>query len=106
MSGGTGPLYARCRDYLPVPESETCCGLFGALSLIRMVPDCEPFEFGVNVTIIVQVPPFAARDWPLAQLVPGAKAKLPLMEMLLMMSGVVPVFESVTDLGALVVCAV
>ena len=71
-----------------------------------MVPDCEPFELGVNVTSRVQLPPFGARDWPFAQLVPDAKAKLPLMEMLLMMSGVVPMFESVTGFGALVVCAV
>ena len=91
---------------MPVPESEICCGLLGALSLIRMVPDCEPFEFGVNVTIIVQVPPFAASDWPLAQLVPEANEKLPLMEMLLMMSGVVPTLESVTGFAALVVWAV
>ena len=103
MSGCTGPLYARYRDYLPVPESEICCGLFWELLFIRMAPDCEPFEFGVKVTSMVQLPPFGARDWPLAQLVPGANEKLPLMEMLLMESGVVPMFERVTDFGALMV---
>jgi len=72
--------------------------------MMRMAPDCEPFDVGVNVTIIVQLPPFGASDWLLAQLVPGVKAKLPLMEMLLMMSGVVPTFESVTGFGELVVC--
>ena len=88
---------------MPVPESEICCGLFSALSLILIAPDCDPFDVGVKVTSMVQLPPFAASDWPLAQLVPGAKAKLPLMEMLEISSGVVPTLESVTDFGALVV---
>jgi len=71
---------------------------------MRMVPDCEPFKFGVKVTSMVQLPPFGARDCPLAQLVPAANEKLPLMEMLLMESGVVPTLDNVTDFGALVVC--
>ena len=86
-----------------MPEREICCGLFWALSLILMVPDCEPFELGVKVTFMLQLL-LGAMDWPLAQEVPGAKAKLPLMEMLETISGVEPVLESVTDFGELVVC--
>jgi hypothetical protein len=34
-----------------VPDSETVCGLFWALSLMVNVPDFEPLVVGVNVTL-------------------------------------------------------
>ena len=52
-----------------MPESEICCGLFWELLLIRMVPDCEPFELGVKVTFMLQLV-LGAMVWLLAQEVP------------------------------------
>jgi len=40
---------------VPVPVSETLCGLFEALSVIVSVPVREPLAVGVNVTLTVQL---------------------------------------------------
>jgi hypothetical protein len=43
-----------------VPLSATVWGLFGALSLIVIVPDRVPDAVGVNVTLTVQLLPAAS----------------------------------------------
>lgn len=40
----------------PVPMRDTVCGLFGALSVIVIVPCCVPLAVGVKATKIWQVP--------------------------------------------------
>ena len=42
------------------PVSVTFCGLFDALSVIVMLADREPFAFGLNVTVSVQLAPGAS----------------------------------------------
>jgi hypothetical protein len=44
---------------VPVPESATVCGLFGALSVKVMLPDAAPAVVGEKVTLTVQDPPAA-----------------------------------------------
>ena len=62
---------------------------------------------GVNVTTIVQLPAAETVPPPSGQVLALVKAKLlalaPVIVMLLMVRGVLPVFDSVTVLGALVV---
>ena len=55
------------------PERETICGLSVALSTMTSVPARLPGTVGVNVTLIVQLPP-PARLVP--QLLPAAKSLL------------------------------
>ena len=52
------PCHPSCRGPLgsPVPEREICCGLRGALSLIKSKPLKGPVEVGFMVTVIVQFP--------------------------------------------------
>ncbi len=66
------------------------------------LPVRVPFAVGVNVTLITQLDPAATLSFPL-QVVPLARAKLPLIVTLVKLSGVFPVFVSVTVLAALVV---
>lgn len=62
---------------VPLPVSETVCGLFPALSVKVKVPVSNPTAWGVNVTSTSQwVPGFT----PLAHLFTGS-AKFPLIEM-------------------------
>ncbi len=42
---------------VPVPDNETICGLSVALSAMTSVPVLLPTAGGVNVTVIVQLPP-------------------------------------------------
>ena len=75
------------------------------MSVIVTSPLIWRFAVGVNVTLIVQAAP-GASDAMLGiveHVVPGAKAKLPLPLSPESISGVVPVFFSMTDFGALVV---
>jgi len=81
-----------------VPERLTVCGLPTALSLIVNVPVRVALVVGVNVTLIVQVE-LAATPFP--QL--SVSAKSPLVKMLVMCKGAVPLLESVTVCGVLVV---
>ena len=39
---------------MPLPEREMDCGLFLALSVIFKLPDFEPRDVGVKVTLIAQ----------------------------------------------------
>lgn len=76
--------------------------LKNALSPIVTAPDFEPLLAGVNVTLIWQFAP-GARVVVFVQVVPEAKAKLPLIFRLERINDVVPEFVSVTDFAALVV---
>jgi hypothetical protein len=84
----------------PVPDSGTVCGLFAALSLIVSVPVSAPIKVGAKVTLIWQFFP-AARVLPQGfELV--ARAKSPLVVMLLILSAALPLLVSVTVFAALV----
>lgn len=84
---------------VPVPESEIVCGLPVAESTIEIDPVRVPDAVGVKVTLIVQDPLFAATEVP--QLLVSPKS--PLGVMLVILSGAVPVFVSVTPWLELVV---
>jgi hypothetical protein len=82
----------------PVPERATVCGLLGELSVMVSVPVLGPNCVGVKVTLIVQL-------FPAASVLPQgfvlvARAKSPLVEMLLMLSVTDPVLVRVTDFAA------
>ena len=66
------------------------------------LPDFEPLEVGVNVTLIRQFPA-GASVVVLVHVVPEAKAKFPLILRLERIKGVLPEFVSVIDFTALVV---
>src|ERR1700719_3366100 len=77
------------------------CGLMRALSLTVTVPESDPFDFGVKVTLRMhRAEGFTVP--PLAHVVPLESSKLPLTAMFVRFSGVVPVLVSVTDFAALV----
>ncbi len=83
---------------VPVPVSETVCGLPLALSVTETAPVREPATVGVKVTEIVQVPA-AATDAP--QVLVWLKS--PLAAMLVMVSAADPLFVSVTACAVLAV---
>ena len=56
-SRGPSITEVRATLYVPVPLSDSFCGLPGALSLMKMSPDLVPAEVGVKVTCIVQKAP-------------------------------------------------
>lgn len=87
----------------PVPPSAMDCGLPPALSVMVTDPVRVPVALGVNVTVIVQFPLFAATVLP--QLFVWAKSPLfaPVTPMLEMFSVALPALVSVTDCEALVV---
>ena len=86
---------------VPVPVKETFCGLPLALSVTIRVPDRLPVAVGVKVTLKVQLAPGATLT---PQVFVCAKSVLlaPVMAML-RVSGALPLFDSVTACGALVV---
>ena len=79
---------------MPVPESGTVCGLFGALSVIVMLPVRNPSCVGVNLTLIMQLAPAASVLPHGFELVTCAKS--PLVAMLVMFSVAFPELVSVT----------
>src|SRR5262249_13113388 len=87
-----------------VPESDTVSGvvaeLFGMLSVPVKVP-ATAVAAGVKVTLIEQAPPAATSTVQVF----AEMAKLPVMAGMPTVSGPVPVFDTVTDCGALVVPA-
>jgi hypothetical protein len=97
---------------VPVPVRESLWGLPEALSATLILALREPVAVGLKVTLMVQLPPAATGELvlhvpPLAML--KSDAFVPVIEMLLIVSGPVPVFFSVVDWAALVVptfCAV
>ena len=82
-------------DETPVPLRLAVWGLPAALSLTVSVAVRVPVAVGVNVTLIVQLPPASTLE---PQLLVWAKSPLlvPVMVMPLMLSAVLPGFESVT----------
>lgn len=83
---------------LPVPSKDTVCGLPAALSMKVIAPVRDPVAVGVNVTLIVQLPP-TTTVLPQVFVCP----KSPLAAILEMMSAAVPVLFSVSVWAALVV---
>lgn len=83
---------------MPVPESDTVCGLPVALSVNDRVPVCAPSLVGLKVTLTLHVLPIASVDPQVVEEI----AKPALGTMLVMSRVAVPVFFRVTDLAALV----
>jgi hypothetical protein len=95
--------------FVPVPFSETDCGLPVALSAILSVAARAPFAVGVNVTLIVQLA-FAARlpdglHVPAPAALPKAKSLLlaPMIENPAKLTAADPVLLTVTLSAPLVV---
>ena len=86
----------------PVPDNETVCGVFAALSLIVSVPVLVPRAVGVKVTEIEQKPPpeiaVPAQFW--------VSAKSPEITIEFTVNGRFPEFVTVTICAALVVLRV
>lgn len=81
---------------VPVPVSETACGLFGALSVMVTAPVRVPVCVGVKVTLNLQLA-FAAN---VLEQVFELMAKSPLAAMLVIFSSALPLLVMVTDLPA------
>jgi len=79
------------------------CGLVNALSVIFTLPVQVPLAVGANVTLIVQLEPAATVPLFLQGVPLLASAKWPLTVMVPSVSGVFPVFVSVTVFAPLVV---
>jgi hypothetical protein len=88
---------------VPVPVRVTACGLPAALSVMVTAADRAPVAVGLNVTLIVQLPVFAATELP--QVFVCAKSPLfaPVTAMPVMPRAALPVLVSVTDCDPLVV---
>src|SRR5579863_8949111 len=87
----------------PVPLSAIVCGLPAASSV--MVTDAVrvPVAVGVNVTLMLQFPPFAATELPQLFVCEKSPLFVPATATLVMFSAAFPVFVSVTVCAALVV---
>src|SRR2546422_668069 len=92
---------------MPVPASDTDCGLPGASSVMVTVAVRAPVAAGVKLMLIVQLAPTPTEPAPVGQVLPAAKAKsaacAPVMVMLVRFSGVPPLLVSVRFCAALVV---
>src|SRR3989442_452938 len=92
---------------IPVPASDTNCGLPGASSVMVTVAARAPVSAAQNLMLIVQLAPGATEPAPVGQVLPAAKAKsaacAPVMVMLVRFSGVPPLLVSVRFCAALVV---
>lgn len=84
---------------VPVPDSDTLCGLPAASSVTVTLPVRLPPLDGVNVTEIVQLPLTASVAGEIGHVFVCAKsaAFVPLTAMELIVSGAVPLFVSVVD---------
>ena len=78
----------------PEPVRAAVCGLPVALSVTVTVAVLVPDAVGLNVTLIVQVPP-AATDVPHVLLSAKSPLLVPVMAMLVMLRAAFPVLESV-----------
>ena len=83
---------------MPVPESETVCGLPVALSVNERVPVCAPSPVGVKVTLTLHVLPTASVDPQVVE----ETANSALGTMLVISRVAEPVFFRLTDLAVLV----
>src|SRR3989449_5881 len=92
---------------MPIPASDTDCGLLAASSVMVTVAVRAPMAAGVKLMLIVQLAPGATEPAPVGQVLPAAKAKsaacAPVMVMLVRFSGVPPLLVSVRFCAALVV---
>lgn len=88
---------------VPVPDSESVCGLAGALSTNEMVADFAVAELGVNVRLSVAVPPAATVIGSAGLPKENSAAFGPDLVKLEITRLVVPGFEMVTGMAALVV---
>jgi hypothetical protein len=79
-----------------VPVRPTVCGDPEALSATVTEADRLPAEAGVKVTVMVQVAP-AASEVPQLLLSPKLLEFVPVMDMPVIVSGAVPVFDRVVD---------
>src|SRR3989442_194433 len=79
---------------IPVPASDTDCGLPGASSVMVTVAVRAPAAAGVKLMLIVQLAPRATEPAPVRQALPAAVAKAPRVEhasaMLVMLRVAVP----------------
>lgn len=84
--------------FCPVPLKAMACGLLAALSAMLTLAVREPVADGVNVTLMVQVPPGASVAGPIGQVLVWAKSPgfVPPGAMLLMVSAAVPLLVRVT----------
>ena len=105
MPKGTDEGVSVAADAVPVPERLAVCGLPLASSVTVKVAVRAAVAVGVNVTLMVQLELAASVEGVSGQLFvwPKSPGFVPPRAMLLMVSGAVPVFESVTVCGALVV---
>src|SRR2546428_9561855 len=91
---------------MPIPASDTDCGLPGASSVMVTVAVRAPVAAGVKLMLIVQLAPGATEPAPVGQVLPAAKAKsaacAPVMVMLVRFSAVAPTFEIQTFCDAVV----
>jgi hypothetical protein len=92
----------RAVSQIPVPESDTVCGLPAALSATDSLAVRAARTVGRKVTLIVQLAP-AARLLPQVLVCAKFDLLVPVMEMLEIVMVAVPVFVSVTVRAALVV---
>ena len=93
---------------IPVPLSDTVCGLPLALSLIEMLALRLPVAVGVKVALMLQVPLTARVAGLIGQVWLGLKSPglVPPGVMALMLRGAVPLLVRVTDCAPLVVLTV
>src|SRR5581483_4804265 len=87
----------------PVPVRLTVCGLFGALSNTSSVAVRVPVAAGVNVTLMVQLPPAGTLAPQVLLGVAKSPGSAPLKLMLLMFNATLRLLISVTVCAALVV---
>src|SRR2546425_1989850 len=84
---------------IPVPASDTDCGLPGASSVMVTVAVRAPVAAGVKRLVIEQLAPQSPDQPPVRLVLPAAKAKsaacAPVMVMLVRFSGVPPLLVSV-----------
>src|SRR2546427_8218873 len=92
---------------MPIPASDTDCGLPGASSVMVTVAVRAPVAAGVKLMLIVQLAPGATEPAQVGQVLSAAKAKsaacAPVMVMLVRFSGAPPLLVSVTFCAGLVV---
>src|SRR5438128_2414876 len=85
---------------MPIPASDTDCGLLAASSVMVTVAVRPPVAAGVKLMLIVQLAPGATEPAPVGQVLPAAKAKsaacAPEMVMLVRFSGAPPLLVRVT----------
>src|SRR3989449_777080 len=85
---------------MPIPTSDTNCGLPGASSVMVTVAVRAPVASGVKLMLIVQLAPGATEPAPVGQVLPAAMAKSPGFKpartMLVMLRVAVPLLVRVT----------